>query len=68
MSSAVYFTLLLAGLVSVSLGSTVTKLSKSRENAPRELTTVDNGIIRVGVDSSRGGSITYLSRELASPR
>ena len=34
---------------------------KSRELHPRELVTVDNGIIRVGVDTSRGGSITYLS-------
>ena len=33
---------------------------KSRE-PQRELVTVDNGIIRVGVDTSRGGSITYLS-------
>ena len=34
---------------------------KSREHSPRDLVTVDNGIIRVGVDTSRGGSITYLS-------
>lgn len=31
---------------------------------PRDLVTIDNGIIRVGVDTARGGSIAYLSGEL----
>ena len=30
---------------------------------PADLTTVDNGFVTVGVDSNRGGSITYFSRE-----
>ena len=30
---------------------------------PADLTTVDNGVVTVGVDSNRGGAITYFSRE-----
>lgn len=35
-----------------------------RRTPPANLTTVDNGIVRVGVDSNRGGSITYFSGQL----
>ena len=36
---------------------------ESRVAPPADLTTVDNGVVMVGVDSNRGGSITYFSRE-----
>ena len=36
---------------------------ESRVAPPADLTTVDNGFVTVGVDSNRGGSITYFSRE-----
>ena len=36
---------------------------ESRVASPADLTTVDNGFVTVGVDSNRGGSITYFSRE-----
>ena len=36
----------------------------ARDPTPQDLVTVDNGIIRIGVDTSRGGSITYLSGDI----
>ena len=55
-----------AALVSVpSLGHG--EIPRAQEKPPRaiapapNLTTVDNGVVRVGVDGNRGGSITYFS-------
>ena len=41
---------------------------ESRVAPPAGLTTVDNGVVTVGVDSNRGGSITYFSRECEHSR
>ena len=69
MASARYydlqFLLLLSVTVSLTLGhAQQLQVSGRPATAPApNLTTVDNGVISIGVDSNRGGSITFLARE-----
>jgi hypothetical protein len=57
----------IAGALALALSAGVSEAQVPPERLPERMSFLDNGVIRLGVDLNRGGTITYLAESQGRP-